>query len=353
MFLLYSMQHALSGSIGPFMVSVFRRLFEMTAYEAEDLYHFIRSFDLFFVFLLIVIDFSIILNFCLKWFSKYFVEVNASLDSLLQNNSEDVKLSRELEATENKINNIKRTLEKRRMEAQLSERRKNDLIIYLAHDLKTPLTSVIGYLTLLRDEKDISEEQREKYLSISLDKAQRLEELINEFFDITRFNLTDIELQCSNVNLTRLLEQSAYEFQPMLAEKNLTYSINAGENTMLYCDADKLQRVIDNLLRNAVFYSYENTEISINVEPTVEGISIIIANRGDTIPPEKLNRIFEQFFRLDSSRSTNTGGAGLGLAIAKKIAELHGGEIRAESADQIVRFIVTIPFNRVNIESKL
>lgn len=336
----------LSGYFGEFVVSGVSHIFNIDYWVVVDFY---QSFRFIFFYILVFAVFVICFRICAKRYDAYCADViSRSFNLLLRDNYVESDFPDELAAIEDSFNSVKRTLERRTLDAKLSEQRKNDLIVYLAHDLKTPLTSVIGYLTLLRDEKQISEELKEKYLNISLDKAQRLEDLINEFFEITRFNLTDIELQCSNVNLTRLLEQSAYEFQPMLTEKNLTYNISAGENIMLYCDADKLQRVIDNLLRNAVFYSYPNTEINIIAAPTIEGISISITNKGDTIPPEKLNRLFEQFFRLDSSRSTNTGGAGLGLAIAKKIAELHGGEIRAESWEQTVRFTVTIPFNRVN-----
>ncbi|MBQ1414644.1 MAG: HAMP domain-containing histidine kinase, partial [Lachnospiraceae bacterium] len=221
---------------------------------------------------------------------------------------------------------------------------KNDLIVYLAHDLKTPLTSVIGYLTLLRDEEQISDELRQKYLAISLDKAERLEELINEFFEITRFNLTQIALEYSRVNLTLLLEQLIFEFRPMLAENDLTCRLNAAPDIQIFCDADKIQRVFDNLLKNAVNYSYEGTEIVIMVEQDPRGsVTITFVNHGNTISESKLKRIFEQFYRLDTARSSKSGGAGLGLAISKQIVETHGGTIRAESADELIVFTVELP----------
>ena len=177
--------------------------------------------------------------------------------------------------------------------------------MYLAHDLKTPLASVIGYLNLLRDEKGISNELREKYISISLEKAERLEDLINEFFEIARLNLSDITLQRSNINLTRLIEQLVYEFKPMLGDKNLTCNIEAENDIMINCDGDKIQRAFDNLLRNAVIYSFENSKINIAVKIAQDSISIKFTNHGNTISKENLERIFEQFYRLDAARGTN------------------------------------------------
>ena len=223
--------------------------------------------------------------------------------------------------------------------------RKNDLILYLAHDLKTPLASVIGYLNLLRDETQISEELREKYLSISLKKAERLEELINEFFEIARFNLSTVTLQYSKIDLTLLLEQLTFEFGPVMKEKNLSCKLVTPENITLRCDADKIQRVFDNLLRNAVIYSYENSEIEITAKCRGDEVIITFMNRGDTIPKEKLDRIFEQFYRLDAARSTS-GGTGLGLAIAKQITELHGGSITAESGEDRIIFEVILPVRK-------
>lgn len=221
--------------------------------------------------------------------------------------------------------------------------RKNDLILYLAHDLKTPLASVIGYLHLLKEEPQISEELKNKYISISLDKAIRLEDLTNEFFEIARFNLSDITLRYSTINLTRLLEQLIFEFKPMLQEKNLLCNLNADNEILLQCDADKLQRVFDNLLRNAVAYSFPDTQINIEQEKQSDYVVIRFTNHGNTIASKDLERIFEQFYRLDVSRNTNDGKAGLGLAIAKEIITLHEGTITAGSENEMIEFTVTIP----------
>lgn len=249
----------------------------------------------------------------------------------------------ELGELEQQVNQIKVNVRNSQKAAKEAEQRKNDLVVYLAHDLKTPLTSVIGYLTLLRDEEQISEALRRKYLAISLEKAERLEDLINEFFEITRFNITNIHLELSRINLTRMLEQITFEFQPMLAEKNLRCILHAPPEFQIRIDADKMQRVFDNLMKNAVNYSFENDTIEISVIPEPEQVRIIFENHGNPIPKEKLERIFEQFYRLDTARTSKSGGAGLGLAIAKEIVELHRGKIRAESEEETIRFEVSLP----------
>ena len=224
-----------------------------------------------------------------------------------------------------------------------AEQRKNDLVVYLAHDLKTPLTSVIGYLTLLRDEPQISPELRARYTGVALEKAERLEDLINEFFDITRFNLSHIELERRPTDLTRMLQQVVSEFQPILAEKGLSCRLDLPERLIGDCDPDKLARVFDNLLRNACHYSFSDTEVTVSGQARGDQAVLAFANQGPDIPPEKLSRIFEQFFRLDTARSSASGGAGLGLAIAKEIVELHGGTIAARSVHGQITFTVTLP----------
>ena len=221
--------------------------------------------------------------------------------------------------------------------------RKNELVAYLAHDLKTPLTSVIGYISLLKETPDMPVEQRAKYTNIALEKAFRLESLINEFFDITRYNLQEIVLEEETFDLGFLLMQMADEFYPVLEQHGKSISIHADEDLPIAADSAKLARVFNNILKNAVAYSYDNTEIEIYAEKRENTIHVSISNFGKTIPKQKLDMIFEKFYRLDDARSTNTGGAGLGLAIAKEIVVAHGGTISVTSEKQITTFTVELP----------
>lgn len=143
--------------------------------------------------------------------------------------------------------------------------------------------------------------------------------------------------------MTRMLEQLTYEFKPMFLEKNLKCELEIAPDTMIKCDVNKMQRVFDNLLRNAVNYSFDDSMIHITVKQNGENLCIQFTNCGNTIPKEKLVRIFEQFYRLDVARSSRSGGAGLGLAVAKEIVELHNGTITAKSENEQIEFTVTLP----------
>lgn len=291
-----------------------------------------------------IAGFFVMMLLAIRKVLRYFDITIDAAKQLANPDETPIELPKEMLSVENELNLARQQAINNRRLLHEAEQRKNDLIMYLAHDLKTPLASVIGYLNLLYDEGEISPELRQRYLGISLKKAQRLEDLINEFFEIARFNLSNITLQYSTINLSLLLEQLVYEFKPMLDEKQLSCRLNVSNDIMFRCDADKIQRVFDNLLRNAVLYSFNDSEININVSFQNRHMYIRFLNHGNTIPMDKMQRIFEQFYRLDSSRSTNSGGAGLGLAIAKQIIELHGGQILARSENDIIEFVVDLPY---------
>jgi len=331
-------------SVGDSIVQFLMNMFRMSDREALMIYQylFLNNIDII-TFFVILIFLIILLRFSISWFTKYFDEVIAGVDKLAEESEDEIILSPELDFMEIKLNHIKNNLEKRKKAALDAEQRKNDLVVYLAHDIKTPLTSVIGYLSLLDEAPDMPPEQKAKYVGITLEKAYRLEQLINEFFEITRFNLQTIVLNKEKINLLFMLQQIADEFYPMLTPQGKKVSVNVPEGLTLWGDADKLARVFNNILKNAIIYSFDNSIIDISAGQQDKNMVITFTNQGNPIPQHRLETIFEKFYRLDTARSTNTGGAGLGLAIAQEIVKAHGGTISVESNQENTVFKVLLP----------
>ena len=306
-------------------------LYEWCVYNKEPIF-------LFYMIIILVIALY-------RFFSKKVDNIEKlykSFDNILNEETQNIELPNEMTRFSEKLNKIKYEYILSTKRAKEAEQKKNDLIMYMAHDLKTPLTSVIGYLSLLNEEQEISKKLQNKYIKIALDKALRVEELTNQFFEITRYNLNDIPLNKTNIDLVMLLDQLVEEFYPMLEERNLKLNITKPNILMYNADGDKLARAFGNLLKNAISYSYENTTITINMIENEENIEITFKNKGATIPEYKLERIFDKFYRADESRQTNNGGAGLGLAITKEIIELHNGKICAKSNDEFIEFQIEL-----------
>lgn len=300
----------------------------------------------YFIFIIFGITLIIVLSLLYKLLNKifsYVFAVSESADKLFDKNVEYINLPPEMVEVEKKLNHFKTEAIKNERLARENEQKKDELIVYLAHDIKTPLTAMIGYLSLLSEIKDMPQEQRNRYIDIALDKSYRLEDLINELFDVARFNSEKIVLEKEEINLNLMLEQIADDFYPTLKEMNKKINFTSDEKTILYADPDKLSRVFNNLIKNAVNYSKENTDIDISILNKENQATVKITNKGKQIPKEKLDKIFEKFYRLDSSRTSKTGGSGLGLAIAKEIVELHGGRIYAESDMKETTFSVILP----------
>jgi two-component system sensor histidine kinase VanS len=325
-------------------ISFCENVLQLDFYTAQNIYVSIfqlnKSLWLAIGFILLLL---VIFYLALSRFTRYFNKISEGVDRLTEESDSDIQLPAELDFMEKKLNTVKSKLEKRAKDAKEAEQRKNDLVVYLAHDIKTPLTSVIGYLSLLDEAADMPIEQKEKYLKITLEKATRLEQLINEFFEITRFNLQSILLEKETINLNYMLMQIADEFYPLLAPNGKQTIVEVDNDLKIDADPNKLARVFNNIFKNAIAYSYENSIIEISGTRKNEKAIITITNKGKIIPSHKLEMIFEKFYRLDTARTAQTGGAGLGLAIAKEIVHAHGGSISAESNDEKTVFTVTIP----------
>ncbi len=281
-------------------------------------------------------------------FARWIDRVGQAARRMVGESETEILLPRELAPVEKDLRALQTHLRQREAAARESEQRRGELVAFLAHDLKTPLTSVVGYLTLLEERKDLDSSERAKYTGIALEKAKRLEELLGEFFDITRMDLSDVG-EGERIQLTVLLEQLADEFYPLFAEKELTCETEIQGNLAVFGEGDKLARVFDNVLRNAVSYSTPGGRVGIAARRAGEWVEVKVSNEGLEIPEGELSRIFQKFYRLDAARSSRTGGAGLGLAIAKEIVERHGGSIRAESTGKLTIFTITLPAYREQV----
>lgn len=316
---------------------------------ANDVSSIDRGLYLFFVankhvilFWCYILIFTIVLFVVIRNMNQKMLQTISAIDHILKEPEKEIKLSKELIVLENKLNKIRVDLITNRNLAKEEQTKKNDLIMYMAHDLKTPLTSVIGYLTLLTEEKQISKKLQEKYMKIALDKSLRVEELTNQFFEITKYNLHDMPINKQNLDLSFLIEQLVDECYPMLQERNLKCLMEKPEHVYYEGDGDKLARAFGNLLKNAISYSYEKTNIEINIKEEEGKIKIVFRNKGDKIPEYKLEKIFDKFYRADESRQTITGGTGLGLAIAKEIIDLHKGNITVKNDTEWIEFFIEL-----------
>ena len=290
-----------------------------------------------------VIGTLVLLYRLLKKVFGYIDEVGKATEDLVNKDVEYIELPDELEEIQKHMNHLKRESEKNEKLAKENEEKKDELIVYLAHDIKTPLTSMIGYLSILDEIDDMPKKKQKNYISIALDKSYRLEDLINELFDVARFNSEKIVLEKEELNLNLMLEQIIDDFYPTLREVNKSIKLNYDEPISINGDSDKLSRVFNNLIKNAISYSKEESEIVINLKKDNNNAIVEVINKGKQISKEKLSKIFEKFYRLDSARTSRTGGSGLGLAIAKDIIELHNGTIIAESNEEETTFRVTLP----------
>lgn len=268
-------------------------------------------------------------------------QVQQCLQKLLEDPTGKGEMPRVLGKASGTLTALRTKLALQQEEQKQLEQRKQDLIAFLAHDLKTPLTSVLGYLELLSSDPGLGEKQRIQYTQIALTKAKRLEELINEFFDISTM---DFSPECRDeIQLSLLLEQMADEFYPLFAAKGLSCTPDIAPHLTVCGDGEKLARVFDNVLRNAVHYSAASSPVTCSAVRE-NGFAVVrIGNEGLEIPEKELSHIFQKFYRLDAARSSRTGGAGLGLAIAKEIVEQHGGSIVAESTGHHAEFIIKLP----------
>ncbi|WP_243002633.1 sensor histidine kinase [Lachnotalea glycerini] len=234
-----------------------------------------------------------------------------------------------------------------------TERSKNELITSVAHDLRTPLTSITGYLELIRSNRTLNDETRDKYLEIVYNKSKRLEHLIYDLFDFTKLNHGRINLKPGTINIVKLLEQLLDEFYPSFQSNHLEYEYQTSKKDIcIEADGDLIARLFDNLINNAIKYGADGKLIKVCISEVPGMVKIDVINYGKVIPNQELNNIFKKFYRVEQSRSENTGGTGLGLAIAKNVVDMHNGTIEVTSSLKGTSFTVCLPYSLSECKDK-
>lgn len=278
---------------------------------------------------------------------EYFDLLLDSVSDILAKREGPVVLPAELGPTAAALNGIKLESEQNERAAKAAEERKNELVVYLAHDIKTPLTSIIGYLSLLDESPDLPTEARARYTGVTLSKAYRLEELLEEFFEITRYNLQALPIERSRFDGALFVNQVIEEFYPLAEGRALNLVYEGPDELSVFADASRVARVLNNVMKNAVAYADSGTDVRVRTGLTVAADGFVwweltVTDQGRELSAQHLERIFEKFFRADEARSSS-GGAGLGLAIAREIARAHGGDIYASSDAGVTSFTIWIP----------
>ncbi|MCI5587614.1 MAG: HAMP domain-containing histidine kinase [Lachnospiraceae bacterium] len=259
---------------------------------------------------------------------------------------EKIKVDRDDEIGEiavqvNKMSDdIKRLMESEREALQTNK----DMITCVAHDLRTPLTSVLGYLQLATDTEKYSDEERQHYAHIAMKKANRLQGLIEELFSYTKLMSGEITLHLNEIDIVKLVEQMIEEFYPLFNENNLECTLRRNiDSLILNVDGELMARAVQNLISNAIKYGKDGKRVFIELEKFEHEVQIRVTNFGLVIPQESIGHIFDKFYRVEESRSSQTGGSGLGLNIAQQIAVLHGGTIDVTSGSDGTCFTIAIP----------
>lgn len=338
-------------------------------YRTLDTYAFLKVLKDNALPVIFVLGIAGLIAFFLNKFVHYFDELSASVTALFANKTAPIMLNPDLAIVQNELNGIRSEFIQNERRAKEAETRKNKLVTYIAHDARTPLTSITGYLALLKEPELPSNEKRISYATIAYEQARNLNVLLDELFEITRFNIQGIHLAKRPTDIRTLYLQVCDEFHPALEEKSLQTKIDTPLNLYGSLDSEKMARALANIMRNAIHYAENGSAIelvgtkrpaakSANREGSTNEpngkesstskeesnvLTLSISNHGQPIAPENLEKIFERFYRENEARTANRGSAGLGLAITKEIIEAHGGSIHATSENFLTTFIIEVP----------
>lgn len=317
----------------------------MIAYRDLRVYNDIKPLKPLVILALYVIGLFIITVFFMRRPMRAVDAISDAIASPGLVKGEAVTLPRGLKTTQSELELLQSRILRNEMEAKAAEERKNELVTYLAHDIRTPLTSVRGYLELISEGEGMSAERQRDFAGRALVKADRLESLVEELFEITRYNMQNIPIERERLDVSLLCAQVAEEFYPQAQTRGLSIEVDVQAGLDAFLDSSRMGRVLENIVKNAIAHASAGTSIvmAASADEDADEVVLSVSNVGKEISPEHLEHVFDRFYRGDAARGQATGGAGLGLAIAKEIVEAHGGSIVATSEGGLTTFTMRLP----------
>ncbi|ULT54466.1 HAMP domain-containing histidine kinase [Neobacillus drentensis] len=230
-----------------------------------------------------------------------------------------------------------------------TEKLKDELITNVSHDLRTPLTSIMGYLRLVKDHQFNTQVQLEEYIDIAYGKSEQLKKLVEDLFDFTRLTYQGVQLKKEKVSLNQMIRQLIDELDPIANDRHVMFSVDLPkEQILMDVDPNQIVRALENVLTNAIKYSTPHGDIHVQMYKNKHSVQISVSNPCESLSEEEVTRLFDRFYRVDTSRSSNKSGAGLGLAITKSIIELHHGTIHVDYKNQVIQLTINLPFHGAN-----
>lgn len=282
-----------------------------------------------------ILLFSVTFMILQEPYSRYISRISEAVQNISEGNLNtviDVIGDDEFSSMAANLNHMAADIKKLMEKERESERTKNELITNVAHDLRTPLTSIIGYLELLAGNQQVPADMQHKYIEIAYGKSRRLQKLIEDLFGFTKLNCGKIAMHVGQIDIVKLLGQLVEEAYPNFVEKGLSYDLQSNVPAkIINADGNLLARLFDNLIGNAIKYGADGKRVLVKIHAEGETVTVSVTNYGYVIPADELPLIFNKFYRVEQSRSSSTGGTGLGLAIAKEIVDMHGGTISVAS----------------------
>ncbi|CBZ02722.1 HAMP domain-containing histidine kinase [Clostridium botulinum] len=297
--------------------------------------------------LLMIIILIIILSFITRPKLKYIKEICNALNKMARGDLKyriKEKGKDELQLIAFNVNNMAKELERKIENERNIEKAKQDLITNVAHDLRTPLTNIIGYIEIVREGSYKNENELLKYINIISNKAEGLRKLTNDLFMYTKLSSGSVNLSINEFSINELIKQLIDEYIDLFESNDLKIKEDLiSESVLINGDADKIARIFDNLFTNAIKYSIKPSDINLRLTKKGENVIVSISNHCDNLEEEDINNLFERFYMADKSRSDNKNSSGLGLAISRTIAELHHGKLTGEYKNGVITFVLEVP----------